>query len=72
MDKQAVIAELKALRTRDYDVDSYVDEFNRTLSKYAMNGSDEMYLKDIFLSNLPNKVQETLQLDASVSRMTLM
>lgn len=60
MDKHVVIAELKALRCNNYDVDTYVAEFNKSLAKYTMNGHDEMYLKDIFLAGLPFKVSEHL------------
>lgn len=36
-----------------------------------MNGSNKMYLKDIFVASMPMKLQENLQLDASTSTMSL-
>jgi hypothetical protein len=56
VDKHVVIAELKALRCTNFDVDSYVAEFNKSLARYPMNGSDELYLKDIFVASLPFKL----------------
>lgn len=57
VDMGVVLAELKALRVKDYDVDKYVDEFNKILARAPNNGKDEVYLKDIFVSSLPFRLK---------------
>lgn len=45
MDKNALRAQLKALRVENYDVQKYIDKFSAALKGYDIQSGDEYWIK---------------------------
>ena len=71
VDRNVVIADLKALRCKDRNVEEYTEQFNKMQSRYPINGADAELMKELYVDSLPYKIKERLALDRAYATFTL-
>ena len=69
--KEVVLADLRSLQVKDYDVATYNDAFNKAMCKYPFTPTDDSVLKEAYVSSLPYKTREEMKVDRNLTVMKL-